>query len=97
MKKIYKNQSKLRIILNTGCDLSGWNTLEIRFRKPDGETGFFNADILDEKKGIIFHDVQNRNELDQKGEWKIWSYVLFDDDRNAFGVPQKMCVYPEGF
>ncbi len=95
MKGIYKNQRKLRIVVNTGCNLRGWNTIELRFVKPNGDSGVFDADILNEAKGIIYHDVKNSGELDQCGDWTIRSYVLFDNDKNFFGKPQKFHVCPE--
>lgn len=93
MKRIYKNQGKLRLTVNTGCNLNGWNTLELRYRKPNGDTGVFDVDILDEEKGIIYHDFNG--ELDQCGTWLIWSYILFDDDRNIVGKTQKFHVCQE--
>ena len=36
MKYIFKARSKLRILIDTHCDLSGYEDVKIWARKPDG-------------------------------------------------------------
>ena len=54
MKRIYKGKSKLRILIDTKCDLSGYQTVTIVATKPDDTTVTFPAVVKDVENGIIF-------------------------------------------
>ena len=96
MKRIYKSKTKLRILIDTKCDLSGFVTVSIMAKKPDDTTVSFPAVIKDVEKGIIFYDVQTTEEIDVAGWWTFWPEVIFDDDRTACGRAVKVFVYEEG-
>ena len=96
MKRIYKSKTKLRILIDTKCDLSGYIDVSIVALKPDGTTVAFPAVVKDVEKGIIFYDVANDTDLDQSGWWRMWPEVVFDDDRNAAGRAVKFFVYEPG-
>ena len=96
MKRIYKSKTKLRILIDTKCDLSGFETVSIMAKKPDDTTVNFPAVVKDVEKGIIFYDVQTVDEIDMAGWWTFWPEVIFDDDRTACGRAVKVFVYEEG-
>ena len=96
MKRIYKGKSKLRILLNTKSNLSGYLDACLCCKKPDGSFVAFEAGIKDVENGIIFHDVKDETEIDQAGWWTFWPEVVFDDDRNCAGRPVKIFVYEAG-
>ena len=96
MKRIYKSKTKLRILIDTKCDLSGFETVSIMAKKPDDTTVNFPAVVKDVEKGIIFYDVQTVDEIDVAGWWMFWPEVIFDDDRTACGRAVKVFVYEEG-
>ena len=96
MKRIYKSKTKLRILIDTKCDLSGFQTVTIMAKKPDDTTVSFPAVVKDVEKGIIFYDVQTVDEIDVAGWWTFWPEVIFDDDRTACGRAVKVFVYEEG-
>ena len=93
MKRIYKNKTKLRILIDTKCDLSGYQTVTIAARKPDESEVSFPAVVKDEEHGLIFYDVQSEDDIDQSGWWTFWPEVAFDDDRTARGMSVKVFVY----
>ena len=93
MKRIYKNKTKLRILIDTKCDLSGYQTVTIAARKPDESEVSFPAVVKDEEHGLIFYDVQTEDDIDQIGWWTFWPEVVFDDDRTARGMSVKVFVY----
>jgi len=64
-----------RITLDTGIDISGYATLQIRYRKPDGTTGCWTATECAYSNECIYYDVQ-LGELDQEGEWLVQGVVL---------------------
>jgi hypothetical protein len=96
LKRIYKSKTKLRILIDTKCDLSGFQTVSIMAKKPDDTTVNFPAVVKDVEKGIIFYDVQTVDEIDVAGWWTFWPEVIFDDDRTACGRAVKVFVYEEG-
>ena len=96
MKRIYKSKTKLRILIDTKCDLSGFQTVSIMAKKPDDTTVNFPAVVKDVEKGIIFYDVQTVDEIDVAGWWTFWPEVIFDDDRTACGRAVKVFVYESG-
>ena len=93
MKRIYKGKTKLRIQIDTKCDLSGYQTVTIAARKPDESEVTFSAVVKDEEHGLIFYDVQSEDDIDQSGWWTFWPEVVFDDDRTARGMSVKVFVY----
>ncbi len=96
MKWLFRAKSKLRILIDTKCDLSGYETVSIWARKPDGNVVNFPAVVKDVENGIIFYDVVDENDIDLKGWWIIWPEVIFDDDRNAAGRAVKVFVHEAG-
>ena len=96
MKRIYKSKTKLRLLIDTRCDLSGFQTVSIMAKKPDDTTVNFPAVVKDVEKGIIFYDVQTVDEIDVGGWWTFWPEVIFDDDRTACGRAVKVFVYESG-
>lgn len=96
MKRIYKGNTKLRLLVDTACDLSGYVSVCICCTKPDGSFVAFNAVVKDVENGIVFYDVQNENDFNQTGWWKIWPEIVFDDDRNNCGRAMRVFVYEPG-
>ena len=47
MKRIYKNKSKLRLLIDTKCDLSGYESVLIMAKKPDDTEVSFPAVVKD--------------------------------------------------
>lgn len=93
MKRIYKGKSKLRILIDTKCDLSGYQTVTIAATKPNDTSVIFPAVVKDVENGIIFYDVQFANDIDISGWWTFWPEVVFDDDRTARGREVRVFVY----
>jgi hypothetical protein len=95
MSKIYKEQTALRITIKTFTDLEGISSAVIRFCKPDGSTGEFNAAVGDLIKGVIFHEVIE-GEIDISGWWSFWAFITFEDGRTAAGEAAKVYVWEQG-
>ena len=97
MNRIYKGQTKLRVLFNCKCDLTGYASVNIKARKPDGITEVtFPAVVKDAESGIIFYDVQSENDFDKVGFWTLWPEFVFDDDRTNVGQAEKAFVYEAG-
>jgi hypothetical protein len=93
--RIYAGQSALRIILKTFIDLEGIISAAVKYRKPDGSAGEFNAGVADAGRGIIFHEFLE-GELDTAGWWVFWAFITFADGRTAAGEAAKVFVWGEG-
>jgi hypothetical protein len=92
--KIIKGQSALRITLRTFADLDDCVSAVIKFRKPNGKTGEFEA-AVDTAKGVIFHECFG-GEINASGWWAFWAFVTFTDGRTAAGEAAKVYVWGEG-
>jgi hypothetical protein len=95
MGKIFLGQSALRITLKTFIDLEGVTSAVIKYRKPSGKTGEFQAAVGDAAKGVIFHECA-KGEIDASGWWVFWAFVTFADGRSAAGETSKVFVWYEG-
>ncbi len=94
MAKIYLDQSNLKITAETGVTVTGALSQVIKFIKPDGSTGEWDATI--DGTEDIFYEFSEPSELDQLGVWVFWAYVVFADGRNAPGEPEKIEVFEQG-
>ena|SRR5215469_14877421 len=96
MGRIFVNQTALRIMLKTFTDLEGIISAVIKYRKPNGKTGEFNAAVSDPANGVIFHEVIE-GEIDVSGWWVFWAFVTFADGRTAAGETAKVYIWKEGY
>jgi len=95
MGRVHTGQTKLRITLTCGEDITG-ATAKIKYKKPNGATGDWNAVIQTAATGVIYYDVVNTSDLDMEGAWTVWAHITFSDNRVAAGDPVKLAVYTEG-
>lgn len=59
-----------RITIDTNIDLSGYSTLLIKYKKPDGTTGCWTATICPTDNNCMYYDIA-LGELDQEGHWLV--------------------------
>ena len=95
MGRIFVKQSALRITLKTFTDLEGIISAVIKYRKPNGKTGDFEAAVSDTANGVIFHECIE-GEIDASGWWAFWAFITFADGRTAAGEAAKVYVWQEG-
>jgi hypothetical protein len=94
MEKLYKTKG-LRLKVKTYIDLEGVTAASIKYRKPDGSAGSFDAGVSDPHGGILIHECIE-TDLDQAGWWVFWASVVLADGRVASGAPEKIFVWDEG-
>jgi hypothetical protein len=97
MAKVYKNQSSLRLVLDTGINLTTATTLEIKYIKPDYTTGTLIGTLTGTTS--MYYDYTNTlgvSELNVSGLWRFWTRVVFSDNRIGIGEPVELMVYTEG-
>ena len=93
--RIFKGQSSIRLTLKTYCNLQGFTSAGIRYQKPNGKTGGFNAFVSDTEKGLISYECLE-GDIDSSGWWAFWAFVTFDDGRTALGQAAKVFIWNEG-
>jgi hypothetical protein len=64
----------IRLILDTGIDISGYTTLLMRFKRPDGTTGEWSASLHSTNHKWMEYTTYDYD-LDQDGIWAIQAYV----------------------
>jgi hypothetical protein len=95
MGRVFNGQSALRITLKTFIDLEGIKKSVIRYRKPNGKNGEFEAAVGDTAQGIIFHECIE-GDIDISGWWSFWAFITFADGRAAAGQAAKVFIWQEG-
>jgi hypothetical protein len=96
MSRIFVGQTKLTIQLETGTDITDASSAKIRFRKPNGTLGEFNASISDPEKGTIIYEIQNSEEIDQAGFWNFWAFITYSDAKTIAGTVSNIQIFTEG-
>jgi hypothetical protein len=94
-EQIFVGQSELRIELDCSIDITDATAREIRYKKPSGTVGHWDATALDQPAGIIYYDVVDENDIDEAGVWTLWPFVTFADARSAPGASTTMTVSDE--
>ena len=72
MGKSYVGDIKTEIVLNAGVALGSPGTLKIKYQKPDGNTGEWDADVYETTKARYL--IQN-GDLDVPGLWIFQIYI----------------------
>jgi len=85
-----------KIEMTLGVDLSYASHVEIKYKKPNGVYGSFDATISDTSTGTIYYQVQDETELDETGKWSFWAYVVFNDGSPLSFKPILYDIYEPG-
>lgn len=95
MGKVYVNQTFLTVTLETKQNIENAQQTLIKYRKPSGLQGSFNATVTDISKGILTYKF-TEGQLNEVGQWTFWPYVVFGNGDCAAGEPAFLNVYEEG-
>lgn len=95
MGKVYVNQTKLTIKLDTGVDCSSATETLMGYRKPDGTTGYWTSTV-DTDDTTLVYAIQSTDDIDTSGTWTFWTKVTFSDTNVAYGEPAQEIIYSEG-
>ena len=94
--KIYKGQTALNIVLDTGMDLSTATSALIKYLKPDKTEGSWAATVdSPATAGKISYEIASASDLDQSGGWKMWAYITLPQG-TVPGDCSTFTVYEEG-
>ena len=91
----YQNQGEGRLLVTVGVPIAG-ATCKIKYVKPSGVTGQWNATISDAVNGVIYYDIASNLILNEYGKWKGWAYVTFSSGNSAPGRPFILTIKREG-
>ncbi len=97
MARIYKNQSFLHIEIESIEPLTDVASAKIKFIRPDGTTGEWNATITGQLIDYKFTKLEGGgSELNQDGNWTFWHFLTATDGRTAPGDAFQIYVHLEG-
>jgi hypothetical protein len=96
--EFYENQTlaTINMTVPSTVDLNDAASVIIKYKKPNGFQGEWNAEIVDADAGTIKHEVVSRYELDDTGWWYFWTFTQMNDGREMPGVPIPVYVYEQG-
>lgn len=93
---VYKDQSALMIRLDTQVDLTDATIMKIKYKKPGGTTGEWNASKDTTYTTRIYYNIPDDTVIDESGMWTFWSFVTFAGGRAAPGNPFQKYFNIEG-
>ena len=98
MSSIYKNQTKLKIVLQTDDRITAVTgcLATIETKNPNTERSFFPAEIINFEKGIIQYVVTSPNDFGVTGTWTIWAKIIDGNGLVSIGEPSIIQVKSEG-
>jgi hypothetical protein len=86
----------IRMTVPSTVDLNDAALVKIKYKKPNGFEGEWNATIEDTDAGTIVHEVQSRYEFDDTGWWFFWTFTRLNNGREMPGVPITVYIYEQG-
>jgi hypothetical protein len=95
MAKFYKGQT-LEINIFVPVDISGAGTNQIKYRKPSGATGTWNATVVDAEQGWLRYSLVAASN-DEDGDWVVWGYVVQLDLSVVIGTTLTIRMNVEGY
>lgn len=96
MPNIHVGQTALRLEFRIGVNLSGASKTEIRYYKPNGVFGVFDANIADEANGVVYYDVESEGDIDDTGKWRFWVHVYYNDGTELDSNVIEIDIYEPG-
>ena len=66
---IFKGKSKLRILVDMKCDLSGYVSVTLMAKKPDETIVSFTMVVKDDENGIAFFVVRTEDDFNASCWW----------------------------
>ena len=95
--KVYKDQSLLKIYIDTEIDLTG-KTVKVKWDRPDDVRAEKDATITDFINGICYYEPPHPNTLQEiNGVYTFWVYITETaTNRTAPGEPFKVKFNIEG-
>lgn len=64
----------VRIVLDTKINILGYGTMQIRYRKPNGNTGGWVSSVYPGTTGSMYYTT-SLTDLDIPGTWAVQAYV----------------------
>lgn len=64
----------VRIVLDTDMDISGYGTMKIVYRKPNGFTGVWTASLYPGTTDSMLYEA-TETDLDIPGTWAVQAYI----------------------
>ncbi|MHC4792594.1 MAG: hypothetical protein ACYS8Y_14415 [Planctomycetota bacterium] len=95
MAYIHKNQP-VEIRLGTGHDVTTSSSWLIKFTKPSGTSGSWTAAAMSGTAATAITYTAPADTIDERGKWRLWSYVTFSDARAYPGDTVEQMIYDEG-
>lgn len=94
-KKYYEGQT-LQLDIFLRVDITGAGTNQIKYRKPSGTTGAWNASVIDAEAGWLRYVLPAANN-DENGKWTVWGYAVQSDSTILIGSPLEINMLAEGY
>ena len=92
MTNIMAGAIGINLRVETGVDLTGYNSALIKVLNPDGTTSSWTPDSVDEENGYLYYETVD-GDFDDDGQYIFQSYVTFTDGEKRIGYPARLEIY----
>ena len=96
MSKIYNTQTDLRIVVDTGRDITTATEVRLKYRNPQGTTGEFTVTVTNAAAGIFEYVTPVGQPFTISGVWTFWARIV-DNGLISIGNPFQLRFRPEGY
>jgi hypothetical protein len=96
MDKLYVGQSKLRIAIDTGTDLTGASLLQIQYRKGSGTASSLTGASDDYESGVVYWESTSTSIFLSAGSYPFWVKITYSDGKILYSEPITLRVYNVG-
>lgn len=100
MGKIYVNQTKVDLYVeckfdNPNVSMANVTSHKIKLVSPTGKVTMLDS-VLEDDGVTLSYKVSSAETLNEKGVYTYYPYLVFDDERVAYGQPSTLTVYEIG-
>ena len=95
MSKVYTTQTDLKLVVQTGRNLSTASSVKLRYENPTSTKGELDVTITDAINGVVEYTTPSDGAFSIAGTWSFWIYII-DNSLISVGEPFTVQFNNEG-
>lgn len=95
MSKVYNTQTDLKLVVQTGKDLTTASEVKLKYTDPKGQKGELDVTIPTPEIGILVFETPAGEPFNVIGNWSFWAYIV-DGGRVSIGEAFNVRFFAEG-
>lgn len=95
MSRVYNTQTDLKLVVQTGKDLTTASEVKLKYIDPRGQKGELEVLIPTPESGVIDFETLAGEPFNIVGNWCFWAYIV-DGGRVSIGEAFTVRFFAEG-